>query len=102
MLKKLLENKDLDFKKELKEEDEIFYRSINKLKEKEKTKDINTDIDKDKDIGMKNIKTFIMSKIDNEEANKRMINKFDDPNDYFNVDKNIIIGNKKILKNKSK
>jgi len=39
-------------------------------------------------------KTYIMSKIDVEEAKQLMNNKFEDPNDYLSIDKNIIIGKK--------
>mgnify|MGYP001029582631 FL=1 len=35
-----------------------------------------------------------MSKIDVEEAKQLMNNKFEDPNDYLSIDKNIIIGKK--------
>lgn len=63
MFKKFIENKRLE----------------KKLKEEEKEKD------------RKN-KTFIMTKLDIDEAKRLMTNKFEDPNDYLNIEKNIIIG----------
>jgi hypothetical protein len=71
MFKKFLENKRLE--KKLREEEE----------EKEKNKENDT----------KN-RTFIITKIDVTKARKLIENKFDDPNDYLKVDKNMIIGKK--------
>lgn len=47
-------------------------------------------------------KTYIMRKLEKEKAKDLINNRFEDPNDYFNIDKNVIIGINKFFYQRKK